>query len=46
MAQVNLNIDEVKPYNFYGVDVSSGVEATKGKKDFNKIREFIKNAHK
>jgi len=28
----------------YGVDVVSGVESGKGKKDLNKLREFIKNA--
>ncbi len=38
------NIQEVKSYNFYGVDVSSGVEASKGKKDPLKIRDFIKKA--
>ena len=35
------NIDEVKKYNFYGFDVSSGVEKSKGIKDTNKIKEFI-----
>jgi len=38
------NIDSVKGYGFYGVDVSSGVEAKKGKKDFKKVYEFVKKA--
>ncbi|MRI58092.1 MAG: N-(5'-phosphoribosyl)anthranilate isomerase [Epsilonproteobacteria bacterium] len=38
------NVEEVKPYGFYGVDVSSGVEATKGKKDPKRIKEFIQRA--
>ncbi len=38
------NVTEVKKYGFYGVDVSSGVEASKGKKDPQKIKEFVKNA--
>ena len=35
------NVEEVKKYGFYGVDVSSGVESSLGKKDKNKIRKFI-----
>ena len=38
------NVASLKEYNFYGVDVSSGVEISHGKKDSLKIKEFIKNA--
>ena len=38
------NILEVKDLGFYALDVSSGVELSKGKKDSVKIKEFIKRA--
>ncbi len=38
------NIEEVKAFGFYGVDVSSGVEKTKGIKDHDKIRAFLQKA--
>jgi phosphoribosylanthranilate isomerase len=38
------NVAEVKKYGFYGVDVSSGVESVKGKKDHKKVERFIANA--
>ncbi len=38
------NLNEVKKYGFYAVDVSSGVELSKGKKDKQKIENFISNA--
>ena len=38
------NVSEIKSLGFYGVDVSSGVEKSKGIKDHDKVRAFIKKA--
>ena len=38
------NVSSLKKYGFYGVDVSSGVEISHGKKNAKKVQEFIKNA--
>ena len=35
------NVASLKQYGFYGVDVSSGVEASKGKKNPQKVKDFI-----
>ena len=40
----SLNVEEVKSFGFYGVDVSSGVEKSKGIKDHDKVRAFLKKA--
>lgn len=39
------NLSELKEFDFFGVDVSSGVEAYKGKKDKQKMIDFIKAAY-
>jgi len=38
------NVSALKKQNFYGVDVSSGVEISHGKKSETKVKEFIQNA--
>ena len=38
------NVASLKEYGFYGVDVSSGVELSYGKKDPQKVEDFIINA--
>lgn len=40
------NLQELNGYGFYGVDVSSGVEITKGQKDKKKMIDFINEAKK
>ncbi len=39
------NIKELKDYNFYSVDVSSGVEQSKGIKNKNKMIDFVKEVN-
>ena len=39
------NLKEIEGFGFYGVDVSSGVEQSKGKKDNQKMIDFVKVAH-
>lgn len=39
------NLKELDGYGFYGVDVSSGVEASKGRKDRQKMFDFVKRAN-
>ena len=38
------NVSSLKEYGFYGVDVSSGVEESKGIKNPQKVKDFITNA--
>jgi phosphoribosylanthranilate isomerase len=38
------NVASLKEYGFFGVDVSSGVELSHGKKEASKVKEFISNA--
>ena len=39
------NLKEINGYGFYGVDVSSGVEESKGKKNKQKMIDFVKEAN-
>ena len=38
------NVASLKEYGFFGVDVSSSVERNHGKKESQKVKEFIQNA--
>ena len=38
------NVADTIPYGFYGVDVSSGTEASHGIKDAKKVRNFVQQA--
>ena len=40
------NLEQLKEFDIYGLDVSSGVEQYKGKKDKLKMEQFILNAKK
>ena len=35
----------IRLINPYGIDISSGVELSPGKKDYNKMKEFLEVAH-
>ena len=39
------NLKAIDGYGFYGVDVSSGVEESKGKKSKQKMIDFVKEAN-
>ena len=39
------NLGSIQKYGFYGVDVSSGTERSKGIKDSEKVKRFIDNAN-
>jgi phosphoribosylanthranilate isomerase len=39
-------LEELKGFNFYSLDISSGVEISKGKKDKQKMVEFISEVNK
>ncbi|HIP62328.1 MAG TPA: phosphoribosylanthranilate isomerase [Sulfurovum sp.] len=39
------NLGSIQKYSFYGVDVSSGTEKSKGIKDSEKVKRFIDNAN-
>ena len=39
------NLKEIRNYGFYGVDVSSGVEESKGKKSKQKMIDFVKEVN-